>query len=142
MFSSKKIISVFSMFLLALSLGAKAETLSCNFLSSKGQLTNGFLTNLTAEFNCNGTPTQFIGDNIYVSCKPQFVLSKFTETLSLGEVVEFNVSNFQVSSIDGSSKTVTMVRGAVSASGKILEPQTIIQHGKLVKCNPTQVEVR
>jgi len=142
MISSIKKVSAFSILFFVLSLSAKADTLSCIYLSSKGQLTNGFLTNLTAEFNCNGIPTKFIGDNVYVSCKPQFVLSKFTDTLSQEEAVEFNVSNYQVSSIDGSSKTVIMVNSAISASGKILEPQTIIQHGKSFKCDPTQVQVR
>lgn len=127
--------------LLAASFGAKAETLSCKYLSRQAQVTDGFLMNLTAKFDCGGTITQFIGDNSYVSCKPQFALSKFTKKLAVGEQVSFDVANYTISTIDGGSQTIMMVRKAVSASGKILKPQTIIQHGSPVLCDPTQIEV-
>ncbi len=125
--------------LMMVSLIAKAERLSCTYISSRSELSGGFLTDVTAEFNCNGKIVQFIGSNIYVSCKPQFVLLKFTESLLPGELVEFNVANFRVSTIDGAFHYVDMVRNAFSESGKILEPQTIIQHGKPIKCDPTQI---
>ncbi len=124
------------------SLAANAKTLSCNYISSEMETEEGFLTNVTAKFNCGGVLTEFVGDNIYVSCKPQFALSEFTENLVRGEAVRFNTSVQTVSSIDGSRRQVTMVRSAVSGSGTILEPQTIIQHGKPVLCDPTQIEVR
>ena len=128
--------------LIVTSIEANAETLSCNFVSGKGETEQNFLSHFAAEFNCGGSLTQFVGDNIYVSCKPQFVLAKFAAKLSVGEKVTFEIADQRVSSIDGSSRIVAMVRSAVSASGKVLKPQTIIQHGKPVKCDPTQIVVQ
>jgi hypothetical protein len=143
MLLSKKMICMFSMSLLALSFGLKAETLSCTYLSSnKVQLDNGFLINVTAKFDCNGVLTEFVGDNQFVSCKPQFVLSKFTEILLPGEAVEFNVANQNVSTNDGSSQTMAMVKNALSETGKVLEPQTIVVRGKPFVCDSTQIIVR
>ena len=120
---------------------AKAEKMTCKYVSSEREITDGFLTDLTARFICNDKPVDFIGNNIFSSCKPQFVLSKFTDSLAPGESVNFTVQTYRVSGIDGSSRDSLMVRNARSKSGKILEPQTIIQHGKPVKCDPTQIEV-
>ena len=128
--------------LIVTTIEANAETLSCNFISGKGDAEQNFLSYFAAEFNCGGSLTQFVGDNMFVSCKPQFVLSKFAKELSAGEQVTFEVVDQRVSSIDGSSRVVTMVRSAVSASGKVLKPQTITQHGKPVICDPTQIEVQ
>lgn len=132
---------IIALLLVTVSFGVNAETLSCKYVSSKSELTNGFLTTTTAIFNCNGKNTNFIGDNIYVSCKPQFVLASFTKKLAMGEFVKFNVSQNQTSGIDGSRTEVTMVNQAISASGKTLKPQTIINHGKSVLCDPTQIVV-
>ncbi len=127
--------------LFAVCSGASAATLSCNFISSNSELDNAFLTDVTAEFNCAGIRKQFIGSNNFVSCKPQFTLIEFVEQLTPGEAVQFITLNQRVTSIDGSRQNVTMVRSAVSASGRILEPQTIIQHNRPVVCDPTQIQV-
>ncbi len=134
--------TVLAMIISAAGISAQADNLACKYISSQAESANGFLTAFSAQFNCNGTLKQFIGDNVFVSCKPQFVLSEFIKKLTPGEAVKFEVSQNRVSSIDGSSQFETMVRRAVSASGKTLEPQTIIQHGMPVVCDPTQIEVR
>ena len=130
-----------ALLLIMAGLGANAESMNCKYISSEREITDGFLTELTAKFVCNSKPVEFIGSNNYVSCKPQFVLSKFTGSLKPDESVVFTVDTYPVSDIDGSTRDVVMVKNAKSASGKRLLPQTIIQHGKPVKCDPTQIEV-
>lgn len=126
--------------LIASSVG-NAKSLNCKYLSNTREHINGFLLAVDAKFDCDGGSYSFIGDNGYVSCKPQFALANFVDHLTIGEAVKFELADRTITDIGGGSSLRTFVNSAKSESGQLLEPAIFQKHGEAVKCKTTQIEV-
>lgn len=138
-FMMKKLLVLVNFMLI--STAANAAPMNCSYQSSSREYDKGFLFAVSAEFKCNGKTFELIGDNRYVSCKPQFLLSTFVDHLRTGEKVKLYLTRSDVSDIGGGSSAITFVAKAFSESGQKLMPNTLIQHDRQVQCSATQIEV-